>query len=159
MGKRNTKTFWSTADQRRFLSKVRCSEGCWEWQAYCLPGGYGQFSIAGQNVLAHRAVYDLLKGSVSDGAHVCHKCDNPKCCNPEHLFLGTQADNMADKIAKGRAACGAVLRTNSKLTEDAVREIRSLHGKVLQRELACRFGVSQATISEISSHKKWKQVV
>lgn len=159
------KIFWSLKAQRSFLSKIKRSDGCWEWQAACDKGGYGRFTLnlngptrRTVRVFAHRAIYDMLKGSVPANMQVCHTCDNPPCCNPDHLFLGTPADNMADKIAKGRAACGAIMRTNSKLTEEVVREIRSLHGAVMQKDLAHRFGVSKQTISKIVLRQHWKHV-
>jgi DNA-binding transcriptional regulator YiaG len=93
---------------------------------------------------------------------VCHRCDNPACCNPEHLWLGTPADNMADMVAKGRANGGAGNRrgernTRAKLSAEAVDEIRALSGKVSQSRLANRYGVSQSTVSMVQSGARWAQ--
>lgn len=89
----------------RFWNKVDCSGGedaCWTWTAYH-GGRYGTFGIRhGTTIYAHRFAYLTEHGAIADGLSVLHGCDNPQCCNPAHLFLGTQADNMRDKAAKGR---------------------------------------------------------
>lgn len=82
-------------------------EECWNWTAYRTPGGYGMFQVEAKKwVLSHRVAYALALGEIPPGACVCHSCDNPSCCNPAHLFLGTHADNIADRDAKGRQARG-----------------------------------------------------
>lgn len=89
----------------RFKSKIGldAKTGCWLWLGSRHPTGYGQFSIKFKKMLAHRYAWSLENGPVPEGLYVCHKCDNPPCCNPAHLFIGTQKDNLADMKAKGRA--------------------------------------------------------
>jgi hypothetical protein len=88
----------------RFWAKVRKQDGCWEWHASIFKAtGYGQFALTStQPETAHRMAWVLTHGYIPDGKYVLHKCDNRKCCNPDHLFLGTPQDNMIDMVAKGR---------------------------------------------------------
>lgn len=92
----------SAQDYIKAKSKLNCSNGCWEWVGHRLKKGYGQMRCGKKLVLAHRASWAAFKGEIPVGLFVLHKCDNPSCCNPEHLFLGTNADNMNDMVAKGR---------------------------------------------------------
>ena len=95
--------------ETRFWSKVNKTDGCWLWTGYRFHAGYGGFheSQPKRTVrLAHRVAWELTNGLIPDGLHVCHTCDNRSCVRPDHLFLGTNADNVADKVAKGRQAKG-----------------------------------------------------
>lgn len=95
----------------RFWRFVQKGDGCWEWQG-CTMGeaGYGLFHKDGRSVLAHRFAYELVRGAIPDGLWVLHKCDNRRCVNPDHLFLGDRADNMRDAHQKGRIDMNKVSR-------------------------------------------------
>jgi hypothetical protein len=99
--------------------------------------------------------YEQAFGPIPPGLLVCHRCDERLCVNPEHLFVGTQKDNIADMISKGRA-CRGVLHHSVRLTEDQVRQIRVADGT--QREIAALFGISQTNVSQIRQRKGWKQL-
>ena len=123
--------------------------------------GYGSFSKDGYPRGAHRLAWELAYGeSIPDGIEVCHTCDNPICVRPEHLFLGTHADNAADMVAKGRGVSPRLSGESNpaaKLTEEQVQRIRTLYvfGQVTQRDVAEQFGISQQQVSNIVNGKKW----
>lgn len=132
---------------------VNPETGCWEWTAYRLPSGYGKMVIGQKNRLAHRVSYELYCGPIPENLQVCHHCDNPSCVNPEHLFVGTNAENVADKVAKGRQARG-VGNGQAKLSAADIQSIRSTEGVSL-RKLAKLYGVHNSQISRIRSGIKW----
>lgn len=145
----------------RFWSKVDTGapEACWVWTASYGTNGYGQFNLAGQTAKAHRVAWGLRFGAIPDGLCVCHTCDNRGCCNPGHLFLGTQADNAADMKAKGRSvgygrARGVGVHTR-KITTECYSALKCLRetGRYLQRELAGLFGVHPVHVSRVLSGK------
>lgn len=145
--------------RQRILSMVKKVEsGCWEWQgSERTPGrGYGQMKIARKNCSAHRVSYEVFCGEIGEGLFVCHCCDNPKCVNPEHLFLGTHADNVADQVAKRRQVLGTV-NGRAKLSEADVQAIRAAEG-VTQKDLAARFGICRQQVSHIRTGKQWASV-
>jgi ribosome-binding protein aMBF1 (putative translation factor) len=107
---------------------------------------------------AHRISWQLHNGPIPPGMFVCHRCDNPPCVNPDHLFLGTHADNLRDASRKGRMRLGAN-NINAKLSEDTVRIIRALSASGLsQNTLSKQFGVAQVTIHKIIHRQLWKSV-
>lgn len=140
--------------------------GCWIWEGSSVSGGYGDFRAFGKkHFLAHRAAYEAFCGEISAGMHVCHSCDVRACCNPSHLFIGTNVDNIADSMAKGRRK-GITRRRPSGLeyTPQSIetRERRAKLKRVdyalvkgmrdagmLQRQIAAKFGVSQPTVTRV----------
>lgn len=151
-------------DVKRFWEKVKIgpADDCWIWQGKPV-GGYGRITIGGSVIRAHRLSWQLAHGPIPEGMLVCHNCpggDNPLCVNPAHLFLGTNADNTADKIAKGRARYAQGSRVSgAKLTEADVLVIRDLRadGHTYQR-IAARFRVSERAISRITRGEGWGHV-
>lgn len=134
---------------------------CWEWQRTHNGLGYGELRVAGKNVYAHRLAFELAGNVIPDGMHILHKCDNPRCINPDHLEVGTQSKNMADCHARGRSRIpkprvSGERNGSAKLTEAAVAMIRdSLSAGVTQQQLADKFGVSQTLISRIKRGEIW----
>lgn len=101
----------------RFMSKVsrqQSESGCWLWMASCNQDGYGKFSINRKELGAHRASWQLMRGPIPSGELVLHHCDVPRCVNPEHLYLGSQADNMRDRLTRGRLRNGSEGQTHCK---------------------------------------------
>lgn len=131
---------------------------CWEWQGY-LVNGYGRMKIHQQHCPVHRLVYELTSGAIPVGLYVLHHCDNRKCCNPKHLFLGTYKDNSNDKVSKGRQwrPIGEK-HPQHILTWNQVSEIRKLYstGDYTQLELATQFKVCRVNISQIILNKVWR---
>jgi hypothetical protein len=146
----------------RLMSKTHLSgAGCWLWQGSKGPMGHGQImagfhhNLGRKLLMVHRVSYELFVGPIPKGMCVCHKCDVPNCIRPDHLFLGTKAENSADMVAKGRARCGSDL-PQAKLTEADVLAIRASTSK--QKELSQKYGVSQGAISSIRSRRLWKHL-
>lgn len=136
---------------------VDADTGCWNWQGTKNNKGYGKLWVDGKKQYAHRTSYRLHKSAIPVGLNICHRCDNPACINPDHLFVGTQAENLADRNAKGRQRIGERKGTNNgnaKLTERDVISIRASTGMKL-RELAAKYGVTPTQISFIRRGKTW----
>lgn len=139
------------------LKFIVADSGCWEWTA-ALCWGYGQFRLGPTNHRAHRFSYSFFVGPIKKGLLVCHKCDNKKCVNPEHLYAGIGKQNWRDAKARGSAPLGG-RHGCAKLTNDQVREIRRLlASKIKGVEIAKRFGVAANTIHNIRSGTHWKSV-
>lgn len=147
--------------ESRFWSKVnrKGPDDCWEWQGSPGKDGYGRFGVNGRTLKPNRFAWELVHGEITEGLHVCHRCDNPLCCNPIHLFLGTNADNRADMVSKGRQARGEK-NGNAKLTEAKIHEIRVRlsYGGVTQKSLLTEYDVSRATMSRIANKRRWAHV-
>ena len=131
--------------------KLRGAPGqCLEWTGTVNNMGYGKLTSEGKSWYAHRLAFTLWHGPIPDGVFVLHHCDNPPCCNPEHLWLGTQTDNMRDCADKGRN------RFRSSLNESQVRDIRERYVWGMGRDLAFEYGVHPRTISRIVKRHTWK---
>ena len=152
--------------KERFEAKIypEPNTGCWIWGgATSGKQGYGSFNLDGKTYYAHRASYLFFVGDIPKGLHVCHSCDVRMCVNPDHLFLGTQLDNIADMVAKGRriglvAVKGEGVGT-SKLKNHQVSEIRRLKAAgVSSRELAKTYNMEKSSINNIVKRKTWKHL-
>jgi hypothetical protein len=134
--------------------------GCWFWTMEMSPNGYGHAWFQGRTELAHRLSYMLAKGPIAAGLLVCHTCDNRQCVNPEHLWLGTQKENLQDAARKGRRKyCPGEKNGHAKLTEQAVLFCRMVcGGEITQTYLAKHYGVAVSAISRAISGKRWKHL-
>lgn len=156
MEKHDTTVPRMRSTMNRFWKKVDKTGDCWEWTAYTTDRGYGYFRHDG-GTRAHRYSWVLHNGPIPDGQCVLHRCDNPGCVNPEHLFLGTWADNNADRAAKGRNACRVGEKHHlAKLTDDQAREIKYSDGSC--RELSRQYGVSPGLVSMIKNGRRWSHI-
>ena len=143
------------SDMERFAKKYVIDQrsGCWLWTASKHKQGYGVLNVAGKSRRAHRVAYQAFKGRCPGEFLVCHRCDNPSCVNPDHLFLGTQKQNVADAVRKGRAIRGERVAAG-KLTESEVRKI--LSDTRPTREIANDFGVARQSVNAIKTRKSWR---
>jgi hypothetical protein len=141
--------------------------GCWPFRnRQPTQGGYVQVwhpsvphrkGVRRHAVLVHRLIWELVYGPIPVGLHVLHRCDNPPCINPEHLFLGTRQDNMDDKVAKHRQVRGERQRF-AKLTPEQIRQIRALAHELNHVEIARQFGVTAANVGYIVRRHTWKHI-
>ena len=144
----------------RFWNRVNKTNSCWEWQGFKGSGGYGQVSLYNKVYTTHR-LSAMLDGKDIDNKLVCHHCDNPSCVNPEHLFVGSPADNMQDKVNKGRQTRHIGSKNPmSKLNEADVKTIISLYtNKTLSiPKIAKKYNVDPCVIYGIKAKKYWKHV-
>lgn len=148
----------------RFWAKVKKlpGDGCWEWQgAQAKPGGYGV--IGGgpgrrNNLATHRVSWELHYGPIPDGLYVCHHCDNKPCVRPDHLFLGTNAENQQDAVRKGLLACGEK-QHQAKLTDAQVLILRQKAREGVARSaLAREYGVAKVTVDHIVTRRSWRHL-
>lgn len=143
----------------RFDAYVQKGIGCWLWTGSRDANGYGRLNIKNKPVLAHRLSWSIHRHEIGPEQHVLHRCDNPQCVRPEHLFLGDQVENNADKMAKKRHRYGVSHGADhggSKLTDEQVREIRASVGP--SRIIAEQFGISRRQVRDIRALKVWKHL-
>ncbi len=151
---------------QRLMSKVKVDDvtGCWIWTGYITEQGYGALWMLGKRWKAPRAFLHVIKGPIPPGLHVLHHCDVRACVNPEHLYVGTNDDNVADMMRRGRHKNGPPMHGESdpmaKLTNSSVMEIRQRYaaGCIRQEDLAAEFGVDQTTISDVVLRRTWKHI-
>lgn len=146
----------------RFWSKVKKLDGedaCWVWTKCHNGVGYGMIGANGKEFLAHRLSFEEEYGKIPDGYFICHKCDNPACVRPTHLFAGTHSENMADMKKKGRGNIGE-LNARSKLTKEKVLKIRAEYalGNITYKKLAQKFGVTLEAIYAVIKRRNWKHI-
>lgn len=156
----------SAEGQRRFWSKVtkRKPDECWPWHRTVNANGYGHYSIKANRTtqvafLAHRIAYFLTYGDFPESAHICHRCDNPPCCNPKHLFLGNPQTNNQDKVSKNRQHKG-MTHPFHKLTDADVRKIRKGYaaGGTSLSIIAREYGMAVSTIHALIQRRTWKHL-
>jgi hypothetical protein len=145
----------------RFECQSVRKDGCWGWTGHKDEKGYGRIMVDGKIRLAHRVSWELHNGRLKPGEQVLHKCDNPSCTNPEHLFVGSQKDNIRDMWAKGRANPGKIdsvgaANGSSRLTDADVYAIRA--SKEPKKYLAAFYGVTYAQIWNIQTRRSWKHL-
>lgn len=153
-------------EKERFFSKIAATadpERCWMWMAGKYTQGYGSFGLnhPRRRYSAHRLSWEIFKGPIPEGMCVLHRCDVRACVNPDHLFLGTRADNMADMYAKGRGTRHGSENPMALLTEPAVLQIRAACAagrRGTQKEQAGIHGVSPVTISGIVNRSRWTHI-
>jgi len=137
--------------------------GCWEWIGGTDRFGHGSMGIRRKHYGAHRVSWEIHNGAIKDDLFVLHRCDNPTCVNPRHLFLGTQGDNIRDAVQKGRhkhAVLPGTLNPSAKLTESQVLEIRARHAAegISGYRLAKEYGIHEKTAVQIIRGEKWKHL-
>ncbi len=156
-------TKWDHASlAERFWFKVNVGNPteCWKWLAYCDPCGYGKFYVPQQRGMgyASRVAYELTNGPIPKGLYVLHRCDNPPCVNPSHLFLGSKKDNTQDMVRKQRGLVG-VKNGQAKLTAAQVTRIRARVAEgARRRDIADEHNVSLTTIDHIVWRETWKHI-
>jgi len=161
MAKTESERFWAKVDQK-------APNECWEWQGSLGRTGYGKFWSGGKLRSAHRVAWEFTHGQIPDDLCVCHKCDNPRCVNSAHLFLGTLTDNNQDRDRKGRTAQGkehglhvqGQNNPRAKLTADQVQAIRTRYatGTLTQASLACEYNISGSQVWRIVYRKHWTHI-
>ena len=144
--------FWSYVDIKAFFD-------CWEWKGVLDTGGYGRFGIKGKMIRASKLAYQFYYGAIPDGKQVNHKCHNRPCCNPFHLYAGTQKENIDDMIKAGRQIHQqGELHGRAKLTEQQVIEIRENRNNLSQVKLGKLYNIDPSVINRILRNKSWTHI-
>ena len=143
--------------EERFWARVRNGDGCWEWMLARNHNGYGKFGAQGER--AHRAAWKLTNGPIPDGLLVLHRCDNRACCRPDHLFLGTPADNMRDMALKGRCSKVGNPSMRANMTAELIRAIRARCTAGEQsKQIAKALGVHRNTVGRIARGESYRRI-
>lgn len=145
---------WTLDERLIFRGWSVTSEGCWEFSGSRNAHGYGTMGVRQKTYLTHRLAYEAWVGPIPDGLIVRHKCDNPPCINPEHLELGTYSDNAWDRENRGRRNIAGPRNPNSKLSSQAVKEIRS--SPLSDTELSLQYGVVRTSIANVRNGVTWE---
>jgi hypothetical protein len=150
------------APEDRFWAAVAKSRGCWEWTGCLSSTGYGNIYAGGRLRLTHRYSWEIHNGTIPRGLCVLHRCDNRKCVNPDHLFLGTKRENSQDMAAKGRERVPTLRGSEhgeSKLTnEDVLRIRKEVASGAKQKDIAAELGVSASLVSLVVRRKAWRHL-
>jgi len=145
--------------RKRFWSKVARTRGCWRWLASKDCNGYGRVGVGHEVTRAHRIAWMMQNRPVDSDVLICHRCDNPSCVRPSHLFSGTHKDNLSDAASKDRTAFGE-RHPMAVISEAKVRAIRALHLSGFTREeIAPLFGVSPRHVSKVARSYSWRRTV
>lgn len=152
--------------ENRIITRTLKQGDCYEWQGALTYNGYGRIGVNGKVQRVHRVAYELAHGPIPEGIVVCHRCDNPRCCNPDHLFLGTTQENVDDKVRKNRhkpfTSEQVIGEKNPRalLTAADVTKIRKRYARsgVTLKQLANEYGVHFDTISKVINHVTWSHV-
>lgn len=143
--------FWS------FVKKKAGKDSCWEWQGFKNPWNYGIFSFLGKQFLAHRVSYAIVTGEVRPGFQVCHRCDNPPCVRPSHLFQGTAYDNCQDAKMKGRTNAPRGENHNSVVLDE--KKVIAIHGaRLTYSQIMKKYGISKGCVMKIRTGRTWKHL-
>ena len=149
--------------RNRFFSKVDKTESCWVWSSYKTKEGYGRIQAFGKPMYSHRISWLIHFGKIPNGKEVCHRCDNPSCVNPKHLFIGTHKDNMQDMFKKGRRKENqrrGERHWKSNLKEKDILRIRNLYsqGDISMKNIGLLFSIKPNTVFYIVHRKNWSHI-
>lgn len=145
--------------KQKLFSKIKQVNDCWEWQGSLHRQGYGNFPYKNSGQLAHRVSWILFNGEIPSGMNICHKCDNPPCVNPDHLFVGSYQDNINDMFRKGRKNHQGENHPKVKLSSSQVLEIRELlNKKITQEEICKKYGITNGHVGSIKHKRTWKLI-